>query len=151
MISRRKLTDTLLTAIATKTGKPVHDYEPDGDQYGWSGTPGEAGSSFTPYSVLIPRTSSGANGPLAGTQSDWRIPYSVSSFGTSRRQAEWIADLARSSFGILNRTHFDGIDSTYTFQQVKVTQIGGILRNAAVEPPIFGQTDVFDVWVTKDA
>lgn len=149
MLSRRKLTDLLLTTIASQTSKPVHDYEPDSEQYGWSGTPGEAGSTFTPYSVLIPQSSGGANGPLSDTQSDWRITYSVSSFGTSREQAEWIADLARSSFSILRRTTFDGIDSAYTIQQVKTEQIGGIVRNSVVEPPIFGQTDIFAVWIAK--
>ena len=149
MISRRRLTDLLLISIANTTNKPVHDAQPSDEQYGWSGTPGESGSYFTPYSVLIPQQSSGANGPLSDTHSDWRINYSISSFGSSREQVEWIADLARSSFIQLHRTSFDGIDASYTIQQVRTENMGGVVRSESIEPPIFGQTDSFSVWATK--
>ena len=151
MFSKRQLTDLLLTTIADSTEFPCGDAHTPGGNFGWSGQPGESGSVFTPYTILTPQPSSGSSGPISDPQADWKCSYGITSFGTSREQCEWIADLARSSFYGLKRTTFEGIDSTYTIQQVRIDTIGGIQRTDAIEPPIFGQTDVFTVWSTKSA
>jgi hypothetical protein len=86
---------------------------------------------------------------MSDTQADWRMNYTVSSFGTSRAQCEWIADLARASMSTLVRETFDGVDSVYTILQARVESIGGIVRSDAVNPPLFGQTDTVSIWLTK--
>jgi hypothetical protein len=149
MISRRILTDTLLAAIGEATDYPVRDAQPPDVNFGWSGQPGEKLSTFTPYTILTPQASSTSSGPLSGTQDDWRLMYGVSSFGTSRAQCEWIADLARSAFASLHRTTFDGIDATYTIMQVRLETIGSVQRSDAVNPSLFAQTDMICVWATK--
>lgn len=149
MISRRNLTDLLVTTLATQTGYPVGDAHTPDPPYGWSGQPGDPGSTFSPYSIITPMTSSRASGPLSDTHSDWQLNYSVSSFGTSREQCEWISDKARSAFISLKNTNFDGIDSQYRIQQIRTETLGGVIRSDSVEPPLFGQTDVFSVWVAK--
>lgn len=150
MLSRRNLTDALLAAVGTTTDLPVLDAQPPSNtNFGWSGQPGEAGSTFTPYTILTPQQSSNATGPLADTHSDWRLSYSLTSFGTSREQCEWIADLARSSLYGLQRDTFDGIDSDYTILQVRTDTIGGVIRSDVTNPPMFGQTDIYSVWVAK--
>lgn len=149
MIYRRKLSDAVLAAVTAGTGYPVRDAQPPDANFGWSGTPGDVGSTFTPYSILTPLSGSNSSGPLSDTQADWLLGYSLSSFGTSRSQCEWIADLARASLQSLVRTTFDGVDSTYTILQARIDAIGGIVRSDAVNPPLFGQTDSIAIRVTK--
>lgn len=149
MLSRRNLTQLLLTSIATHTSCPVGDSNTPDPPYGWDGQPGEIGSKFKPYSILTPMSSGRATGPLSDTHADWQLNYSLSSVGTTREQCEWICDKARSSFVVLKNTTFDGIDGTYKIQQIRTESIGGIVRSDSVEPNMFGQTDVFSVWVSK--
>ena len=150
MISRRNLTDLILETVSGQTSLPVGDAHPPDAPYGWSGTPGEIGSTFTPYTIVTPQSGSISTGSLADTQADWRLPYSLSSFGTSREQCEWVCDLARSAFIVLKEEEFDGVDGTYYIQTVRLETIGGIVKTESLEPPTFGQTDMITVWVTKE-
>ncbi len=150
MFSRKNLTNLLITTLADATNWAVGDaHTPEPGTYGWSGTPGGINSTFIPYNILTPMSAGRADGPLSDTHADWQIPYTISSFGTSREQCEWLADLARSAFIVLKRETFDGVDGDYTIQQVRVESIGGIQRSDSVEPPTFGQSDMIAVWITK--
>lgn len=150
MISKRYLTNKLLEVLAEQTGFPVGDNDHPEPPYGWSGQAGVPGNSFTPYSILTSQSSGPATGPFSDTHADWRMGYSVASFGTNREQCEWIADSARQAFIGLKRVSVDGVDGTYTIQQVRTESIGGTVRSDAVEPPTFGETDTFVVWITKE-
>lgn len=149
MLSRRNVTQALLSAISTQTSCPVGDSTAPDPPFGWDGQPGAVGSKFTPYSVLTPMSSSRASGPMSDTHADWQLNYSLSSIGTTREQCEWICDKARSSFITLKNTTVDGVDGTYKIQQIRTESIGGIVKSESVEPHMFGQTDVFSVWVSK--
>ena len=150
MLSKRNLTNLLLEVLAEQTGFPVGDGDHPEPPYGWSGQSGVPGNSFSPYSILTPQPSGGAQGPFSDTHADWRLNYSVASFGTNRAQCEWIADSARSAFYSLKKVSVDGVDGTYTIMQIRTESIGGIVRSDAVEPPTFGETDTFVVWITKE-
>lgn len=150
MISRRLLTDALITAVSTATGFPVGDADHPDPPYGWSGQSGAPGSTFSPYSILTPQNSSQSSGPLSDTQGDWHLTYTIASFGTNRTQCEWICDLARSAFSSLKKETFESGSDTYQIMQVRTENIGGVVRSDAVEPATFGQTDVISVWVTKE-
>jgi len=150
MLARRNLTAMLVSALAADTNFAVGDsHVPEAGTYGWSGTPGAIGSEYRPYSIITPMAASRPSGPLADSHADWQIPYSLSSFGTTREQAEWIADLARTALIDQRGLTFDGGDGTYTIQQVRVESIGGMQRSDQLEPPTFGQTDTIAVWITK--
>lgn len=151
MLSRTLLTDTVIATVAVATGYEVGDSNSPapGATWGWSGTPGEVGSTFTPYSVVSPQLASNSDGPLSDTQADWIIRYSVTSFGASRKQAEWLGDLTASSLSSLRRTSFDGGDATYRIASVRLESIGGIVRTDVLEPPTFGQSNLFALYVSK--
>ena len=139
----------MVTTLAAQTGYPIGDAEAPAPPFGWSGTPGEIGSTFTPYSIVTPGSASNFSGPFSDSHADIQLPYTVSSFGTSREQCEWICDKAREAFISLKDTVFDGIDSDYVILQVRTMTMGGIVRSANVEPATFGETDVFSVWASK--
>lgn len=155
MISRRFLSAFLLDEIeaaaaevnVTAIGDAVH---PDGN-FGWDGQPGEPGSKFYPYVIVTPMQSSYSSGAIQGSQSDWRFPYSISSFGATRVQAEWINDHLRDwLYANTHRKTFIAEDGfKYTIQNVRIDMIGGIVRSDAVDPPVYGQTDVYSIWITK--
>ena len=155
MISRRHLTEFLLEEMeiaaaevgVTAIGDAVH---PDGN-FGWNGQPGEPGSKFHPYVIVTPMQSSYSTGEIQGSQSDWRFPYSFSSFGATRAQAEWLNDHLRD--WLYDNTHRKTFTAEgaikYTIQNVRIDMIGGIVRSDAVDPPVYGQTDVYSIWITK--
>lgn len=155
MISRRFLSafvlEEMTTAAAevnvTAVGDAVH---PDGN-FGWDGQPGEPGSKFYPYVIVTPMQSSYSSGAIQGAQSDWRFPYSISSFGATRAQAEWLNDYLRDwLYTNTHRKTFTAEDGfKYTIQNVRIDMIGGIVRSDAVDPPVYGQTDVYSIWITK--
>lgn len=150
MLGRKALTDLLIATLADVTELAVGDaHSPEPGTFGWSGTPGSVGSTFTPYNILTPLTASRPDGPLSDSHADWQMPYTISSFGTSRSQCEWLADIARGALIALRYEEFDGVDGDYTIQQVRVDSIGGIQRSDSVEPPTFGQSDMITVWITK--
>ena len=149
MLSRRNLTTLVIETVATATNYPVGDVTVPDPPFGWSETPGVVGTIFTPYSIVVPQTGSYSDGPFSNTQSDWRLPYSISSFGATRNQCEWISDLVRNGLKHLMRTTFDGVEDTYTIQNVKVDAIGGVMKTDTTEPHTFGQTDIYNFWVVK--
>lgn len=155
MISRRFLSAFVIAEMATAAaevnvtavGDAVH---PDGN-FGWDGQPGEPGSKFHPYVIVTPMQSSYSSGAIQGAQSDWRFPYSISSFGATRAQAEWLNDYLRDwLYANTHRKTFTAEDGfKYTIQNVRIDMIGGIVRSDAVDPPVYGQTDVYSIWITK--
>lgn len=148
MLSRRTLTEAVITKIA-ETGKPVGDGVTPKNAAWTGGQPNKDATNFVPYSVVTPGTSSMATGPINDFRADWQTSYIVSSFGVSREQTEWMADLARTKLALLVGSILDLGDSNYKVIQVRVDSIGGIQRVDATEPQYWGQTDAYTVWVTK--
>src|SRR5262249_13103965 len=93
-LARGPLTAALLTQL-TELGKPVGDAikPPEG---GWQGQPNAPESTFVPYLVLTPQTAMVSSGSLGASQSEWRVPYTLASYGVRRDQCEWMADTARA-------------------------------------------------------
>jgi hypothetical protein len=150
VLSRTLLTDIVIATVAVYTDLEVGDSNSPAPNatWGWSGTPGEVGSTFTPY-IVSPQTANVSEGPLLNTQADWIVRYSVTAFGASRKQTEWLADQIGSSLSSLRRTTFDGGDDTYTIASVRLESMGGIIRADALEPPTFGQSDLFAFYTSK--
>ena len=149
MLYRSNVTELVLSTIATETSNPVGDSSSPDGSYGWSGTPGEIGSTYTPYTVVYPQTANASSGPISDPLADWKLPYSLTSYGATRAQCEWLCDIARSALLDLDRTTVTCGDATYTIQQAKVETIGSVIRSDALQPPTFGQTDIVSIWLTK--
>jgi len=151
VLYRSDVTELVLSTVLAETTNPVGDASSPNVTYGWSGTPGEIGSTYTPYTVIYPQSASSSSGPVADPLADWKLPYSLTSYGATRAQCEWLCDIARSALLELDRTTVVCGDATYTIQQAKVDVIGSVIRSDALQPPTFGQTDVVSIWVTKGA
>lgn len=146
---REPLTQIVLTTLET-TGKPVGDARAP-KTGGWTGNqPNKDGSNFKPYVVVTPGPATFSSGPIADAQADWHVSYSLSSFGVSRQQCEWMSDKSRLTLiGLKGQTLILGTDS-YRVQQVRVDALGGIQRMDATDPPYWGQNDQISIWLSKE-
>ena len=145
---RRFMTKAMLDQLGT-SGQPVGDaISPPGG--GWAGQPNSDGSNFVPYVVLTPGPASVSTGPFGDTQADWQLGYTITSFGVSREQCEWMADTARFAALTLARTTVMLNGDGYAVQQVREQVLGPIQRVDATEPAFFGQTDTLQVWISKE-
>lgn len=88
----RFVTDQLLADLSDSGLATGDGQTPSGG--GWAGVPG--GSQFTPYLVLhvLP---AGADGPMNDPNADIEALYQVTAVGSTREQAEWAADKARTA------------------------------------------------------
>ena len=153
---RGELTNLMLTALAA-VGFPIGDGaapEPNavtagGLHAGWNGDPNAPGSVYVPYLVLVSQTATVSSGPMSGPQDDWRLPYSMSSFGMSREQTEALAHRGRDQLESLNKTSvvLDGV--TFKIQQLWFDAIGGVGRVDQTSPSTFGEVDTLTVWLSK--
>lgn len=152
MIERRIITKYLFTLLET-SGKPV-GLSQSPIAGGWRGQPNVDGTNFTPYVVINPNPSTApsgfAEGPISEWQADWKLSYSVASFGVMPEQCEWMADTARI---LLNQATGEVITSgsnSYVVQQVRVDGLGGLVRVDATEPPYWGQNDQISIWLSEE-
>lgn len=148
MIARRKLTTHLQEALEAELVVGLAASPAAG---GWDGTPNDDGTNYVPYAVLIPQPSTPANpNPLPGV-TEWRLNYALSCYGASPEQPEWVADTARELLDALTNTNVTLGDGEYRIQQVYPSTIGGVLRVDATDPPTWGQTDTYTVWLSKES
>ena len=147
-LERGAVTAAVITA-ANLGGKPVGDGEaPRGGVAGWQGgVPNQDGTNFVPYSVVTPLTVGAGTGPISDSGADVVISYSITSYGVSRQQCEWMADTFRSAVGTLTHkdiTMWSARPGEYhrRVQQVVEQQIGSVQRVSDTDPPYFGQSDV---------
>lgn len=147
---RGSLTDILITKLA-ETDFPVGDAgAPDAEaKAGWNGEPNAPGSTYVPYLVLTPSTATISSGPFPDPQGDWRVPYSMTTFGVSRKQTESLANRGRKILEDLSKTSvtLDGQD--YKIQQINFDALGGVGRVDATSPSTYGEVDTFTVWLAK--
>lgn len=153
MLKRRLITQAITEQLVLNTAAmPVGLSKAPADG-GWDGQPSEDESSYQPYGVLIP----GSSGPRSSEEfshnmggSDWKLPYTVSSFGILPNQTEFAADDFREVFaGMMDQLIIAG-DETYLVQQVRIESIGGLQRVDSVDPQIYAQTDSFTIWLGEE-
>lgn len=110
---------------------------------GWQGDPGR--SSFVPYVVLTALPSQRPSGSIEEPGGDAVFPFGLTCMGSSRRQVQMMADLARKRFRSLARTKDD---AGQTFGGVTITRYGGVDR-LSQDPPLYSTTDTVNVWMTR--
>lgn len=147
-LHRRPLTALMLTQLGS-AGQPVGD-SVSPPQGGWQGSPNADGSNFVPYVVLMPGPASASSGPFGDTQADWQCGYTMTSFGVTREQCEWMADKARDAAVTLERKVVMLNGDSYAVQQARATVIGPVQRVDATEPSFYGQTDSVTLWISKE-
>lgn len=148
MLKRRQFTAAVVTAAEDSNFAIGLVHAPDG--VAWSKEPNRDSSTFTPYGVITPGASQSPTGSIGADSEDWRLPYSIISFGVLPDQAEYVADEIRTALRSLKNESIAAGDETYRVQQVKIESIGGIQRVDTPDPSYFGQTDVVTVWITKE-
>lgn len=148
MIERRLLTAALIAALETGGARIGNNRAPADS--GWIGQPNKSGTNFVPYSVVAPMSSASSNGPISDFQADWELAYSVSSFGVSPEQCEWMADTSRSKADLLRGEVLELGDASYQILLVTASSVGAVQRVDAVDPPFWGQSDVLMVRIVKE-
>jgi hypothetical protein len=119
---------------------------------GWDGQPRADGVNFRPYTVVTPMTAGTSEGGWETPQSDWLLPYALSTYGAGPDQTEWQADRARNAFGgmrdqeiALGTGYGDGI-----ILQIWVQSIGTLTRYADnADFGYWGQSDVFSIRLSQ--
>lgn len=155
-IYRGPLTDAMLVALSTGlatyangNGIPIGDgVIPAGAA--WNGEPNAPTSTFQPYVVLIAGPANNSMGAVADSQADWRFPYMLGSYSSSRKALEWMADRARDVLGDLRGTVYFLGEDKYKVINVRVESIGGTNRVDQTDPPFWGQTDSLTMWMGKE-
>lgn len=153
-VYRGPLTDTLIQHLmdglqSFGQGVPVGDgVVPKGA--GWNGEPNLPTSNFRSYVVVIAGPASQSSGPMGDSQGDWKFPYMLGSYGSSRKMCDWMADRARALLGDLRGEVYSLGEDDYSVQYVQVNSIGGTNRIDATDPPYWGQTDGLTLWMTKE-
>lgn len=120
------------------------------DAGGWDDDPNDPASSYAPYLVMTPLTSTDATGSIADSSTDITLPYSFSAYGVSRDQVEFYADECRQKIVNLSRSVVTLTDGNWKIQQARCTSIGGVARSDNVEPSEFSQTDVIVLYMSKE-
>jgi hypothetical protein len=146
MIARRLLTQHVMDVLEATTHPIGLALNPPGS--GWQGQPSAAGSEFIPYGVVVPGPASISEGPLTEPQVDWRLTYVITSYSVDPRACEWMADAFRQAMAGMQRSVVD-LETEYRIQQVWVNALGAVTRYELTEPPYFGQTDSFTIWLSR--
>lgn len=119
------------------------------DTGGWTlEQPGEG--AFVPYVVVT--ALNGSQGPFQdpvfNQDTSWQLPYSMRCVGGSRQQADWCADQQRELMMKLQRSRVgEQPGMVWKLTRVRYTQIGGMTRNDATDPPLWECTDVVSLWI----
>lgn len=146
---RGPLTAVVLAAIAGVV-EYVGDIKAPTDA-GWQENPGGNDSEFIPYTVVTPMASMAPTGSLDDPQIDWRLPYTLTTYGVARQQIEDVADDARRAVLGLIGTVVSMNDGVTTWKVINVTSqnIGGIGYSDQVKPTAYSQSDSVLVWFSK--
>lgn len=101
----------------------------------------EAPAGKPPYVVVYPLPGGRASGTLGELDADAELLYQVTCVGTSRKQAEWLADA----------THvlLDGFDVEGRYiPRVALEMHAGVMRDDQQTPPVFWATPRYRVLTT---
>lgn len=119
-------------------------------QGGWTGPMQDPSSDFIQYVVLSPGTVGDPTGPLADTQADFVVPYSITSYGLNRSMAEKTSEAARQVAVDAPRTMVLLGNSSWVIQQVRASSIGGVVRNDNAESAKYSEIDIVSFYMSKE-
>jgi len=146
---RAPLTDALIAALEAAV-EFVGDVKAP-DAAGWQSHPGGNDSIFIPYVVLSPQSSPAPTGSLGDSQIDWRLPYTLTTYGVTRQQIEDVADEARRAVLALKDVTITMNDTTTVWKIIGVTSqnIGGVGFTDQIKPTAYSQSDSVLVMFSK--
>lgn len=138
-----KVTDAIL-ALARSTDIAVGDgvKERGAEAAGWQGVPGQ--SSFVGYAVLHSIEGGRTYGPIAEPNNDADQLYQVTGVGSTRQQAEQVADDLREAL----EGQYPQIADAREVMLITVDFLGGARRDDTVSPAVWITTDRFRVMTT---
>ena len=149
-INRGPLTDRLILELS-ETNLPVGDNHAPEGVFGWQSTDPDADQSqFIPWMVVTAGTASAGTGPLASSASDWKLTYTVFFAGDTRGQLDWLADKIRIKLTNIERENVTTESGQWRIQQIRCTSVGGTVRQGQTFPDYYTQTDLFEVWLSKE-
>jgi len=149
-LPRGQITTYVVDALRTALPFPVGDNTEPNEPYGWQGEPNEAGTNFIPWVSVGTGASSNSSGPQAASQADWRANYFLTSAGVARQQTDQLADQTRDELVKMARQNIITTNGTWRIQQARVASIGGINRMPQTRPFYFVQTDVIELWLSRE-
>ncbi len=136
----RDLTDAIITTVAAGTGRQIGDSTaPDAPVF--------------PYAVLYPLPSPDHAGDLTSPDRDRGWVYQFTSVGTTREQAQWMADKIQTS---IEDDTFAPTD--VTIMNIETVTPGTVTRDddtTVVTGPgdtaqfLFYSADVYEFWTTR--
>jgi hypothetical protein len=97
---------------------------------GWQGVPGE--SEFVPYVDVWPTPGGIADGTIASPYSDVDTDYVLRTFGATRAQVEYVADMA---WEVMRTADFSTSGRKVTL--VRPDVLPGVIRDDDAQPPVF--------------
>lgn len=149
-INRGPITEHLLTEMRTMD-LPVGDNNAPDDPHGWqSSEPDADASEFIPWMVLTAGAGRAGTGGMGDSASEWQLPYTVFYAGVGRDQLDWLADRMRVHLVSISRVGVPTDSGSWRIQQIRCTSVGGTVRQAATFPDYYTQTDLFEVWLSKE-
>jgi hypothetical protein len=101
----------------------------------------QAPTGNPPYCVVYQVAGGDTYGPLAAQNDDAELIYQVTCVGTSREQAQWLAD---KTMGLLSGITVTG----RSLPLVTVEMVPGIQRDDKVSPPVFWAAPRFRLFST---
>lgn len=149
-LPRGQITTYVVEAMRAALQFPVGDNDNPSEPHGWQGEPNDTNATFIPWISIGTGASSNSSGPQSATAADWRANYFVTTAGVAREQTDSLADQTRSAMVKMVRQKILTTDGTWSLQQARVTSIGGINRMGQVRPHYFVQTDVIELWLSRE-
>lgn len=137
------VTDAIL-ALARTSDIPIGDGEKSrgAADAGWQGAPGQ--SSFAGYAVLHNVEGGRTYGPITDPNDDADMLYQITGVGSTRAQAEQVADDLRETLEM----QYPQIADARDVMLITVDFLGGARRDDTVQPPVWITTDRFRVMTT---
>lgn len=149
-LPRAQITTYVVETVLDTFPFPVGDNDEPTEPHGWQGDPNEAGTAFIPWISIGTGGSSNSSGPQSASAADWRANYFITSAGIARKQTDTMADLARDAMVKMTRQTILTDNGNWRIQQARVTSIGGINRMNQTRPFYFVQTDVIELWLSRE-
>lgn len=106
---------------------------------GWTGgTPNTGG--FVAYSVLTFQGASPTHPEIEKADPEWATRWSMSHYGGSRAQADWVATASRGRVLTALKQRF-GESDVFKVVGITWTNLGAMSRNDQVDPPYWSASD----------
>lgn len=149
-LPRGQITSYVVDTILAGFPFPVGDNNEPDEPHGWQGEPNSDGTNFIPWVSVGTGASNNSSGPQSATQSDWRANYFFTTAGIARKQTDQLADQVRDLMVKTTRQNIMTTNGTWRIQQARVASIGGINRMPNTRPFYFVQTDVIELWLSRE-